>query len=91
LAKDCFKSGAANRGSAIFRPKDVLKAGCVRNLIGVGPCHVHAPHLYLGLPMPPCPKHGWFSVDKGCIVTNGWCDARRVYDDGVDEWVVGQL
>jgi hypothetical protein len=52
---------------------------------------VHAPHLYLGLPKPPCPKCGWESVDKGCIVLNGWRAARRVYDDGIDEWVVGQL
>jgi len=68
----------------------VLKKGCDRKLIGVGPCHVHAPHLYLGLPKPPCPKCGWASVDKGAVVTNGWCDARRVYADGIDEWVIGQ-
>jgi hypothetical protein len=48
---------------------------------------MHAPHLYLGLPKPPCPKCGWESVDKGCISLNGWCEARRVYDDGIDEWV----
>jgi hypothetical protein len=57
------------------QPPDVLKKGCDRKLIGVGPCHVHAPHLYLGLPKPPCPKCGWASVDKGAVVTNGWCDA----------------
>ena len=70
-AKDHFKSNAANLRSAIARPKDVLKAGCDRDLIGVGACHVHAPHLYLGLPKPPCPKHGWCSVDKGCIIALG--------------------
>ena len=89
-AKEHFKKNAANRTSACFRPKDVLKAGCDRSLIGVGPCHAHAPHLYLGLAKPPCPKHGWPSVDKGCVTTRGWCDARRVYDDGIDEWVIGQ-
>ena len=88
--KNQFKGSAANLGSAIFRPPDVLKKGCDRKLIGVGPCHVHAPHLYLGLPKPPCPKCGWASVDKGAVVTNGWCGARRVYAEGVDEWVIGQ-
>ena len=88
--KNQFKRSGANLGSAIFRPPDVLKKGCDRKLIGVGPCHVHAPHLYLGLPKPPCPKCGWASVDKGAVVTNGWCGARRVYAEGVDEWVIGQ-
>ena len=75
--KNQFKGSAANLGSAIFRPPDVLKKGCDRKLIGVGPCHVHAPHLYLGLPKPPCPKCGWASVDKGAVVTNGWCGAKE--------------
>ena len=67
----------------------MIKAGCDRSLIGVGACHVHAPHLYLGLPLPPCPKCGWLSIDQQQVTTNGMCDARRVYDDGIDEWVVG--
>jgi hypothetical protein len=90
-SKDKFKKNAANLKSATFRPDGVLKKGCDRDLIGVGPCHVHAPHLYLGLPKPPCPRCGWPSVDEKCVAANGWTSARRVYDDGVDEWVVGQL
>ena len=89
-AKEQFKKQAASLSSPIFRPKDVIKAGCDRELIGVGACHVFAPHLYLGLPKPPCPKHDWMAVDKGCVATWGWCAARRVYADGIDEWVVGQ-
>ena len=36
--KNQFKRSGANLGSAIFRPPDVLKKGCDRKLIGVGPC-----------------------------------------------------
>ena len=84
-----FGQGGANLCSATFRPNDVIKAGCDRTLIGVGACHIHAPHLYLGLPLPPCPRHGWQSVDEGRVKTGGTCPARRVYDEGVDEWVGG--
>ena len=83
-----MKNGA-NQSSATVRPKDMVKAGCARKLIGVSACHIHAPHLYLGLPLPPCPVHGWPSVDGGHLKTNGSCPARRVYDEGVDEWVSG--
>ena len=86
-----FVRNGANLSSATFRPKDVIKAGCNRKLIGVGACHVHAPHRYLGLPLPPCPKHGWSSVDRKRVKSKGTCPARRVYDDGIDEWVVGSL
>ena len=84
-----FKSGAANIPSATFTPTDVVKAGCDRSLIGVGACHVHAPHKYLGLPLPPCPKCGWKSVDGQHVSTRGYCAARRVYSEGIDEWLVG--
>ena len=58
-----FVSNGANLVSSTFRPMDVVKAGCKRELIGVGACHVHGPHIYLGLPLPPCPKCGWRSVE----------------------------
>jgi hypothetical protein len=48
-----------------------------------------APHLHLGLPLPPCPRHGWASVDQGKLHANGCCPARRVYAPTVDEWLVG--
>ena len=86
-----FVRNGANLSSATFRPKDVIKSGCDRKLIGVGACHIHAPNRYLGLPLPPCPKHGWPSVDQNHVKPNGFCPARRVYGEGVDEWVVGNL
>ena len=90
-SKDHFKTGnAANLTTATYVPNDVIKSGCKRELIGVGSCHVHAPHLYLGLPIMVCPRCGWDAVDRNAITSGGWCDARRVYDDGIDEWVVGQ-
>ena len=87
-AKQFVKSGA-NLSSATFRPKDMIRSGCDRKLIGVGACHIHAPHRYLGLPLPPCPKHGWRSVDEKRLKPRGTCPGRRVYTDGIDEWVVG--
>ena len=69
----------------------MLKSRCDPALIGVGPCHVHHPRGILGLPLPPCPTHGWKSVDDQQIVTNGCTPGRRVYSgDGIDEWVIGQ-
>ena len=41
--------------SATIQPGELLKGCCKPELIGVGACHVHAPHKYLGLPLPPCP------------------------------------
>ncbi len=69
----------------------MLKSRCDPELIGVGPCHVHHPRGILGLPLPPCPTHGWKSVDEQHIITNGCTSGRRVYSgDGIDEWVIGQ-
>ena len=58
--------------------------------IGVGKLHVHAPHLFLGYAMPPCPTCGWKSVDNDTIKTKGVCPARRVYAAEIDKYVSGQ-
>ena len=84
-----FRKNAANLNSSIIRPRDVVKSGCDRSFIGVGACHVYAPHLYLGLPLPPCPTCGWKAVDRKRVTTRGMCPARRVYDEGIDDWLVG--
>jgi len=75
-AKDHFKKAGSSRISAVYRPKDVLKAGCDRQLIGVGPCHVHAPHLFLGLPKPPC-LHSYSVPPPGSPICLGlWRQCR---------------
>ena len=85
-----FFRNAANLQRACFEPRDVSKSGCDPACIGIGRLHVHAPHRFLGFELPPCPVHGWRSVDEGKVVTNGFCEARRVYAQEVDEWVAGQ-
>ena len=57
--------------------------------IGLGAFHMHAPHLEMGLPLPPCPRCGWKSVDKQKVISRGLCPARRVYAPEVDEWLGG--
>ena len=72
-------------------PKSLLRHRCEPELIGLGPCHVHAPHVECrGLPLPPCPYGcGWRSVDDGHVSARGSCPARRVYGAAADEWVGG--
>lgn len=84
-----WRRSAASLDSPTIHPRDLLRSGCSRTLIGVGPCHMHMPDIALGLPLPPCPKHGWASVDDGLVVTWGSCAARRVYESETDSWVVG--
>ncbi len=71
------------------QPKNVISGFCQPALIGLGPVHICAPHYHLGLPLPPCPRHGWRSVDHDKLHTNGVCPARRVYAQTEDEWLVG--
>ena len=75
--------------STKIMPPNVLRMNCDPKYIGLGPCHVHAPHIFLGLPLPPCPRCGWKSVDQETLKPKGTCGARRVYADEVDEWLVG--
>ena len=83
---------ASKRATAVIHPPDVLRGGCQPAHIGLGACHVHSPHKFLGLPHPPCPNgHGWKAVDQGKVRTSGRCPARRVYADAIDEWVCGDL
>ena len=79
------------RSQIRYEPENMLASGCPKELMGVGPVHICAPHLHLGLPKTPCPKHGWVSVDTGKVSTNGMCPGRRVYARTNDEWVVGTL
>ena len=72
-----------------MEPPKLLPTGCQPENIGLGALHMHVPHLELGLPMPPCPRCGWKSVDKNKVSSNGLCPARRVYAPEKDEWVGG--
>ena len=72
-----------------MEPPKLLPSGCQPENIGLGALHMHAPHLELGFPMPPCPRCGWKSVDKNKVSSNGLCPARRVYAPEKDEWVGG--
>ena len=85
-----FFKNAANLEHAYFDPRNVSKSGCDPECVGVGRLHVHAPHKYLGFELPPCPVHGWPSVEQGKVKTHGTCEARRVYALEIDEWVAGQ-
>ena len=84
-----FVKTAANLSHAYFEPPDISKSGCNLAYIGVGKLHVHAPHLFLGYAMPPCPTCGWKSVDNDTIKTKGVCPARRVYAAEIDKYVSG--
>ena len=70
-------------------PPKVLPNACQPEHIGLGAFHMHAPHLEMGLPLPPCPRCGWKSVDKQKVISRGLCPARRVYAPEVDEWLGG--
>ena len=68
-----------------FDPPDVSRMRCNPDFIGVGRLHVHAPHVYLDLPLPPCPYGcGWTAVDENKVTTNGPTPARRVFGGAVD-------
>lgn len=90
VTKSYLKHGSK---SPTFIPPSFLGGGCQPTEIGLGPCHVHAPHREVGLPLPPCPYGcGWSSVDrkKSGVRSKGVCAARRVYGEEGDNWVGGQ-
>ena len=88
VAKEYMKKGSDHKVVRI-EPDNLLASGCKKACVGLGAVHICAPHLHLGLPLPPCPKHGWASVDRKKLRTRGFCPARRVYAPTVDEWLVG--
>ena len=77
------------RSEITVYPDNLLASGCKQELVGLGPVHVCAPQLHMGLPLTPCPRHGWAAVDGNKVRTKGMCAARRVYAESVDEWLVG--
>ena len=84
-----YLKGEVDRKVTRIVPPKVLPSGCNPELVGVGAFNMHAPHLEMGLPLPPCPRCGWKSVDSRRVSTNGVCPARRVYASETDEWVGG--
>ena len=84
-----YVSGEHDRKLIKVEPYELVGSGCQQEVVGLGPVHICAPHLHMGLPLPPCPRCGWKSVDQCKLRTRGWCPARRVYAQTVDEWLVG--
>ena len=74
-----YQSGERDRCWTKVELGELIGSGCDRNLIGLGPVHVFAPHLHLGLPLPPCPKCGWDSVDNGKLRTRVASAQRGAY------------
>ena len=50
-----FLKQGANSTSCTVIPADILKSGCNADLISVGTLHICALHIFLVLPLPPCP------------------------------------
>ena len=85
-----YSKGLRERGAIEVEPPNLLRSCCDPALVGLGKVHICAPHLHLGLPLPPCPRHGWDAVDRGKLHSKGFsCGARRVYADPADEGLVG--
>jgi hypothetical protein len=84
-----YRKGETDRKVTRMVPPKVLPNACQPEHIGLGAFHMHAPHLEMGLPLPPCPRCGWKSVDKQKVISRGLCPARRVYAPEVDEWLGG--
>lgn len=84
-----YQHGELDRRIISVQPYQLIGGGCQPEHIGLGPVHICAPHLHMGLPLPPCPKHGWASYDQGKLRTRGWCPARRCSDLCVDGWLLG--
>jgi hypothetical protein len=84
-----YRKGELNRKVTRVVPPKVLPNACLPEIVGLGAFHMHAPHLEMGLPLPPCPRCGWKSVDKQMVTSRGLCPARRVYAPEVDEWLGG--
>ena len=74
-----YMRGDILRSESKIEPDNLLASGCREELIGVGPVHIFAPHLHIGLPMTPCWRHahGWKSVDGGHVHKKSKCPARR--------------
>ena len=70
IAKD-YNSGALDRRASFFDADDLVGGGCQAGEVGVGRVHVFAPNKHVGLPLPPCPRCGWPSVDQGKVHANG--------------------
>ena len=51
------------RSEIKVHPDNLVASGCKHELMGLGAIHICAPHLHMGLPMTPCPRHGWESID----------------------------
>ena len=86
-----YSNGLRDRGAIEVEPPNLLRSCCDPALVGLGKVHICAPHLHLGLPLPPCPRHGWEAVDRGKLHSKFSCRARRVYADTTDEWLVGTV
>ena len=84
-----YRKGDVDRKVTRIVPPKILPSACQPELVGLGAMHMHAPHLELGLPLPPCPRCGWKSVDGGRVTSRGLCPARRIYAAEVDEWLGG--
>ena len=84
-----YQHGELDRRIICVQPYQLVGGGCQAEHIGLGPVHLVVPHLHMGLPLPPCPKHGWPSVDQGKLRTRGWCPARRCCEPTVDSWIAG--
>lgn len=80
-----YMNGNCDRKQITVTPCELIGGGCARDLAGLGSVHIFAPQLHIGLPLPPCPRHGWVSVEQGKLRTRGCCTARRVYAPVVDE------
>ena len=89
LTAKAYRKGEIDRKVTRVVPPQLLPNACQPEHIGLGIFHMHAPQLEMGLPLPPCPRCGWKSVDKQRVSLNGLCPARRVYAAEVDEWLGG--
>ena len=54
------------RSEILVTADNLIASGCRNEMIGLGPVHICAPQLHMGLPMTPCPRHGCTSLLKTC-------------------------
>ena len=84
-----YRKGEISQKVTRIVPPKMLPNGCQPEHIGLGAFHMCAPHLEMGMPLPPCPRCGWKSVDQQKVTSNGTCKARRIYAAETDEWLGG--
>ena len=77
-----YLDGRRDRKVIRVEPDELLASGCKPALVGLGAVHICAPHLHLGLPLPPCPRHGWASADR-TTSTNASCAQGALRPHGV--------